>query len=54
MQFGVDKPVSPMFQLVTVEDWVAIYHQIVYLEDCDKFVVDKVVKINVETGKEED
>lgn len=46
--FDVGKPVSPMLQFIEVQDDVAIYHKIVYLEDCDRFVVEEVLKFNVE------
>lgn len=50
--FDVWKPVSPMLEHVDTKDWVAIFFKIVYLEDCDKFVVEKVLKFNVETWEE--
>lgn len=46
--FDVGKPVSPMLQFIEVQDWKAIYHKIVYLEDCDRFVVEEVLKFDVE------
>lgn len=51
MQFGIDKPVSPMLQFIEVQDWNAIYHKIVYNEDCDEFEVVEVCKYDVETGE---
>jgi len=47
--FDVQKPVSPMLQFIEVQDGKAIYHKIVYLEDCDKFIVEEVLKYDVET-----
>lgn len=54
MQFGIDKPVSPMFQFVTTDWEDAIYHKIVYNEDCDEFEVVEVVKVNIETWERSD
>lgn len=50
--FDVQSPVSPMLQFIKEEDWVAIYHKIVYLDDCDKFQVVEVLKFDVETWEE--
>jgi hypothetical protein len=47
MLYDVAKPVSPMIQFIEVQDGVAIYHKINYLEDCDRFVVEEVLKFNV-------
>ena len=44
MLYDVAKPVSPMIQFIEVQDGVAIYHKINYLEDCDRFVVEEVLK----------
>ena len=46
--FDVGKPVSPMLQFIEVQEGVAIYHKINYLEDCDRFVVEEVLKFNVD------
>lgn len=48
MLYDVAKPVSPMIQFIEVQDGVAIYHKINYLEDCDRFVVEEVLKFNVD------
>lgn len=48
MLYDVAKPVSPMLQFIEVQDGVAIYHKINYLEDCDRFVVEEVLKFNVD------
>lgn len=47
--FDVQAPVSPMLQFIETQDGIAIYHKIIYLADCDKFVVDEVLKFDVET-----
>lgn len=47
--FDVWKPVSPMLQFIEVQDGKAIYHKIVYLEECDDFKVVEVLKYDVET-----
>lgn len=54
MQFGIDKPVSPQLQFIMVDGDVAIYHKIVYNEDCDEFEVVEVCKYDVETGEKQD
>lgn len=46
--FDVGKPVSPMLQFIEVQEGVAVYHKINYLEDCDRFVVEEVLKFNVD------
>ena len=48
MLYDVAKPVSPMLQFIEVQDGVAVYHKINYLEDCDRFVVEEVLKFNVD------
>lgn len=50
--FDVWKPVSPMLQFIEVQDGVAIYHKIVYFEECDRFIVEKVLKFDVNTWAE--
>jgi len=52
--FSVDKPVSPMLQFIEVKDGNAIYHKIVYLDDCDEFKVVEVLKFDVETWERKD
>ena len=54
MQFGIDKPVSPMIEHVDTVDWVAIFFKMVYDEDCDEFKVVEVLKYNVETWEKVD
>lgn len=54
MMFDIQAPVSPMIVFVTVDGENAIYHQLVYDEDCDEFKVDKVLKFKVETWEKVD
>lgn len=47
--FHVEAPVSPMLVFVAVDGEDAIYHKIVYDDDCDDFKVVEVIKFNVLT-----
>lgn len=49
--FNVDVPVSPMLVFVTTDGEDAIYHKIVYNDDCDEFTVEEVIKFNILTGE---
>ena len=47
--FDVQSPVSPMLKFIKEENGVAIFFKMSYNDECDEFVVDEVVKYDVET-----
>ena len=48
--FDVQTPVSPMLKFIKLDDdWNAVFFKMSYDEECDEFVVDEVVKYDVET-----
>lgn len=49
--FDVQAPVSPMLIFVGTDGEDAIYHKIVYEEDCDDFEVVEVIRFNILTGE---
>lgn len=52
--FDVQGPVSPMLFFVWTDWEDAIYHMVVYNDDCDTFEVVKVLKFNIETWEPSD
>ena len=50
LMFDVQAPVSPMLKFIKLDDdWNAVFFKMSYDEECDEFVVDEVVKYDVDT-----
>lgn len=48
--FDVQAPVSPMLKFIKIDDdGNAVFFKMVYNDECDEFVVDEVVKYDVDT-----
>jgi len=47
--FDVKAPTSPMLQKIKEEDWKVVFFKMVYNDECDEFIVDEVVKYDIET-----